>query len=195
MSEQMQENESQRGSRALPTLRLIRENDHVLFVPGVAPAVSGTDVEPARLPVLPKMLTDHLALLCELVWQRHRRCFAVVLLLNPNTQDWCYAVPRQRCGRTASCWSTLRRDVPEAPEDTLLAGSFQTRVLAPGEDPADAVPPLPGVHMVHTVQPEHEIRCFLRVDDQTHPVAARVVIVDDMEVAMQGWLPRLTFSP
>jgi hypothetical protein len=67
-------------------------------------------------------------------------------------------------------------------------------VLARGEDPADAVPPVPGVHLVHQVEPVHEIRCYLRIDDQTHAVAARVVIVDDLEVALGGWLARLSFS-
>ena len=198
MSEAIRENEGPAGGgRALPTLRLIRSGERVLFAPASATSadVSEAGVALSPLPFIPKLLTDHLAVLCELVWQRHRRCFAVVLLLNPQTGDWCYGVPRQRCGKTASCWSTLRRHVPEAPEDTLLAGSFQTRVLAPGEDAADAVPPVPGAHIVHEIKPQHLIRCFLRLDDRTHPVAARVVIADDLEAALEGWMPRLTFSP
>src|SRR5688572_5715091 len=198
MSDEQIEEDGGGGDPALPTVRLTRRADEVLVAPAVSKQAGRKELDrfdPFPLPKLRKMLTDHLALLAELVWQRHRRCFGIVLLLDPRTRDWFYGVPRQRCGKAASCWSTLMRDVPEALPGQLLAGSYQTRCFAEGEEAADAPPPVPGVHLVHAVEPEHVIHCFLRADDTTQSVPARMVIVDDLEAALQGWMPRLGFSP
>jgi hypothetical protein len=182
-------NAADAGSAGLPQVRLIQRDDETLVVP-VRSYAGGDPPEPFRLPKVPKVLTDALALFCDSIHVRHQRCVAVLLLLEPGSREWNFRVPAQRCARTASCWSVLRRDVPELPPDALLAGSYQSRILEPGEAPEDAVPPSPGVHFVHSIHADHQgIWCFLRYEDRTERVPAPVVVFDDMAAWLAECMP------
>ena len=181
------------GSTALPQVRLIRRDDETLVVPAKLYRDSEAP-EPFRLPKVPKVLTDALAIFCEEIHRRHGRCVAVLLLLESKNKEWNFRVPAQRCSRGSSCWSVLRSDVPDVPADALLAGSYQSRVIEPGESPEDAVPPSPGVHFVHAIHPDHQgIWCFLRDDERTERVPAPHVVFDDMAAWVAEAIPRLKF--
>jgi hypothetical protein len=102
------------------------------------------------------------------------------------------AVPSQRCSRDAACWSAVREDFPGIVPHRRIGGSFQSRVLASGEEVADAVPPVPGVHFVQLLEKDTpSIWCFIRTDDQTHHVRPQDVIVDDWDAALIEFAPRL----
>ena len=192
--------------RALPRLRLThREDGFLVTADGMAPAIPpGAAVAPAfepfRLPKMPKSMADQLVLFGDLVWRRHGRCVAVLLLMDPATRRWSFRVPAQRCGPAASCWSASAADVPRRARGggPLLAGSYQTRLLAGGEAPGHAPPPHDGVHVVHQVGPAggpgpQSVSVFLTAGGRMRPVAAEEVLLDDLEAGLEECLPRLTF--
>lgn len=184
------------GSPALPQVRLLRNGEDAVVAP-LVPENAGAghpSFEPFKMTKLPRVLSDTLALLCDTVHQRHDRCMAIVLLLELGTQCWTFRVPAQRCSRTSSCWSVRRQDVADLPPDAVLAGSFQTRLLETGEEPADAVPLHDGLHLVQVLEPErHVIWCFLRTQGRTETVPAPLVLFDDVEAWLADCRPRLQF--
>lgn len=189
------------AARALPQLRLA-DNGAVVSVLPSAPTGAGDErtaplFNPFGLPQVPKSLTDHLALLGERFHARHGRCVAAVLLLDVASRQWSWAIPAQRCARDAACWSASRADFPAFPPTALLAGSFQTRVLAEGEQPADCPPPHDGLHFVLVAGQRGEppaIWSFVRAAGRTRHVPAADLIVDDLDAAIAQALPRLTLT-
>lgn len=181
--------------RSLPIVRLSDDGEHVVVLP--QGDFDGPGDQPLHLPPVPKSLTDWVALLGERFRRVHRRCVATVLLLDVRTAGWSAAVPAQRCGRTAACWSAARVDFPHFPPDAVVAGSFQTRVLSPGEDPGDCPPPHDGLHFVHVLAGDGEsqtIHSYFRAGGDTRPVPAADVIFDDLEAVIEQALPRLTLA-
>jgi hypothetical protein len=181
------------GPRALPQVRLVRRDEDVQVLPAPRDdAGPEQEFPPLKLAKLPRSVTDRLALFVELVHRRHNCCVGALLLLDRRSGDWNFRIPAQRCGRTASCWSALARDVPQVSEYDLLAGSFQSRLLASGEDAADAPPPHDGVHFVLRLEEGGgSILCFIRAQGKTIFVPADQVIYDDLEAALEECLPRL----
>jgi hypothetical protein len=113
--------------------------------------------------------------------------------LDSRTHDWITAIPAQRCSRDASCWSTRKEDVDGLPSNQLLAGSFQCRVLSPGDELADSVPHLDGVHMVLQLTPEHNaLAVFLRMGGIVQAALVDRVFVDDWENMLRRVKSRLT---
>src|SRR4051794_1431908 len=188
------------SSRALPQVRLVEDGDAVCVQLAGGAVVAG--FRPFGLPPVPQSLTDWTAIFCERFWAERRRCVAMVLMLDLKTRGWAMALPAQRCGRDAACWSTLRADFPQFPETAVLCGAFQSRVLAAGEDPADAVPPVAGLHFVLSLPGTAEaqpgrVYCFVRTDaaaGSTRLVPADDVILDDWATALEQALPRLTMT-
>ncbi|HEX8911284.1 MAG TPA: hypothetical protein VF796_02915 [Humisphaera sp.] len=192
------------STRAVPVVRLSDDGEHVVVLDPRADAAGFAAGGVPYLPPVPKSLTDWSALVCDRFRRAHGRCFAVVLLLeldrgrSDGVTPWAAVVPAQRCGRTAACWSVARADLPRFPDRAAVAGSFQTRALSPGEDPADCPPPHDGVHFVHTLAetpggPQH-IHCFLRAGGETRPVRADAVVFDDLAAAIAQARPRITFE-
>jgi hypothetical protein len=186
--------------RALPQVRLV-EDEHAVRV-HLADGSVVAGFRPFGLPAVPQSLTDWTAIFCERFWADRRRCVAMVLMLDLKTRGWAMALPAQRCGRDAACWSTLRADFPQFPDTAVLCGTFQSRVLAAGEDPADAVPPVPGLHFVLSLPGTAEMQpgrvyCFVRTGaaaGSTRLVPADDVILDDWAAALEQALPRLTMT-
>jgi hypothetical protein len=177
--------------RALPQVWLVASSGEVLVAPA-GPATPAFD--PFPLPPVPKSLSDWLAILCEDFWREHRRCLGTVLLLEPHKRAWRPAIPAQRCARDAACWSLRRDDLPAPELEVVLAGSFQTRVLAAGEDPAAAPPPHDGVHLVLDIGPSGRastIRSFLRAGGQTRQVSPEAIMFDDWKEALAHAMPRI----
>lgn len=187
-------------ARALPQVRLV-EDEHAVTVHLAEGSVTA-GFRPFGLPPIPQSLTDWLAIFSERFWAEQHRCVAAVLLLDIQSCGWAMALPAQRCGRDAACWSTLRSDFPQFPDTAVLCGTFQSRVLAEGEDPADAVPPIPGLHLVLSLPGTVEVQpgrvyCFVRTDavaGSTRLVPAADVIFDDWAAALEQALPRLTMT-
>ncbi len=144
------------------------------------------------LPPLAKSMTDWLAIFCEIFWQRHERCVSVLLLLDLATRRWSFEVPAQRCSRDASCW-TARYGVSADPSrKPVLAGTYQSRLLAENEQVSDAVPPIPGAHFVHVIEQTcRGVYTFLRIDEELHALQPQVLIVDDLEAMMAECRPRV----
>lgn len=165
------------NSSVLESIRLRRDHDTVLVA---SDAVAGT--EEFALPPLSKSLSDWLALGSDLFRQRHRRCVAVLLVFDLTTRRWGYGIPRQQASCDAVCWRMLKEDFPGMSTAVRVAGSLQMRVLSPGEEPHDAVPPFDGLHLVQIPQqPQQTIWTFVRVGHQVNHVPAADVMCDDLE--------------
>src|SRR5207249_1161278 len=183
---------------ALPQVRITRSEDATWVSPPAAAATTGDVANEAlnfsQFPLvkLPKSLSDQLAAFAQQIWITHSRCVGILLLLDPCARSWSFAVPRQRAGANASCWSGLRADALGAEDHHLLAGSFQSRTLEPGEDPADAPPPHDGIHLVYAPSPQPQrIYTFLRSEGKTLLVPAQDLLFDDLQAALREYLPRL----
>jgi hypothetical protein len=190
--------------RALPQVRLADDRDVITVLPPATMA-GGDAFTPFGLPQVPRSLTDWLAHLDERFHREHHRCVAAVLLLHPARASWAMAVPAQRCGREAACWSASVADFPWYPPGAVLAGSFQTRVLAPGEAPGDCPPPHDGCHFVLVLPhraggataasvpgaPTAGIWCFVRAGGVTRLVPADDVLYDDWRATIEQAMPRL----
>lgn len=134
--------------RSLPLARLCLENGDLILHP---PVNEPELFAPFPLPKLMRTMTDWLAAASEQFYQQHGRCLAIVLLVDPAQQAWGITVPRQRCGVDGCCWSTSRDDFTDLPAGSVVAGSFQGRVLARGDEIGDCPPPHDGVHLVHLI--------------------------------------------
>lgn len=188
--------------RALTRVRLVRGAGVTIVEPSRPPAGvpgggAGEGVEPFSpfpMPRVPKSLADWIAIFGETFWQRHRRCAAALLLLG-RAHRWGMTIPPQRCSRDSACWSTRLEDSSgEAglAGDCLLAGTFQTRMLARGEDPSDAPPPHDGLHFVHVLgEGDPAIHCFVRAGGECEAVPAADVLVDDWDYMLEQCLPRM----
>jgi hypothetical protein len=190
--------------RALTQVRLVRGAGVTIVEPSRPPAEvpgggAGEGVEPFTafpMPRVPKSLADWVAIFGETFWQRHRRCAAALLLLGGAARRWGMTIPPQRCSRDSACWSTRIEDssgdAAGPAGDGLLAGTFQTRVLTRGEDPADAPPPHDGLHFVHMLgEGEPAIHCFVRAGGVCSAVSAADVLMDDWDYMLEQSLPRM----
>src|SRR3954463_7176349 len=99
---------SSQPSRGPPQVRLV-EDEHAVRV-HLADGSVTAGFRPFGLPAVPQSLTDWCAIFCERFWAERRRCVAMVLMLDVQTRGWAMALPAQRCGRDAACWSTARAD-------------------------------------------------------------------------------------
>jgi hypothetical protein len=184
------------GGRALPRAlpQLYLDNNGPVTV--AHPAVGSTlRFEPFNLPLMPQSMTDWCAQAAQRFWRQRQRCLGIVLLLNVRTREWTAAIPSQRCSKSASCWSAALADFPSFPPETILAGSFQTRLLGGGEEPADCPPPHDGIHLVQQAGPEpipQPVWCLARAGGRTFDVKPHDVLFDDIDAALQQAAPRLT---
>jgi hypothetical protein len=180
--------------RAFPKLKLCLKPVGV----DVTPTVSPTDrPDAATVPLcqIPKSLADSLTTACLWFWRRHHRCVGIVLLLDPVRQSWTAVIPAQRSSADSACWSAARRDIPGTDPDTAIAGSFQSRVLAPGEELADCPPPHDGVHIVMSVGGETVgLAAFLRCGGVTRPVPPQDVLFDDLELMFLAAADRIVLA-
>ncbi len=124
------------------------DNTLVMLLPPSPLTVGPQSMVPKQLShsSVQKMVT-----LSEMFYQKHKRCLAFLLLF--NGEGWGYALPLQRCSDDSSCWEAAREHFPDFGEEWLLAGSFQSRVIAEAEL-ADAVPPTDGLHIVCQILPQ-----------------------------------------
>lgn len=170
---------------ALRNVRLTEQDDKIL-------AQSAPDAEPLQLPFVAKALTDWLAVFGMEFLKRTGRCVAAVLLLDPASGEWRIAIPHQRCSREASCWVIRSDDFSAVSRTACIGGSFQVRVLSPGEQPADAVPSADGLHLILHVRGEVQtIWPFLRLRDEVRLVPANDVILDDMSEALERTISKV----
>jgi hypothetical protein len=179
-------------SRALPQFTLDRDGRSTLARP--APG-STLDFPPFKLSAVPRSLADWCSHAAQRFWAERGRCLGIVLLFDVQTREWSVAIPAQRCGKTASCWSAARADFPAFPPHAVLGGSFQTRVLAGGEEPSDCPPPHDGIHLVQRAGPEpspQPVWCLARRGGRTFTVEPEDVLFDDVELALHQATPRLT---
>ncbi len=163
---------------------------------GIFVRPAGTaDTDAYALCRVPKSLIDELAIAAQWFWNRHKRCLGILLMLEPKKRVWSATIPTQRCSRDSSCWSPRQRDLPTELPTSILVGSFQSRVLSPGEDPADCPPPHDGLHLVMIVGSDPLcIVAFLRCEGKTRQVPASDILFDDCEELIESVRGRLTFA-
>lgn len=148
--------------------------------------------EPFVLPPIPDCIVEFASTLGDLQFHRHRRCLAVLLLLETTRAQWVARLPRQVCGRTGSCWSTSEDLGIHSTE--VLAGTFQVRTDLGPDEVLHAVPPIDGVHLVQVPHPDQPrgLWSFLRVGGEVRPVVLSDVSFDENETALAAAMPRLT---
>jgi hypothetical protein len=178
---------------ALPLISVQDAGDHLRVCP--LPAEAGTPhaFDPFRL-CIGSTLIDHLVYLAEGIWQRHQRCLGMVLLARLADRRIGFYVPRQRVAWDAASWTLAAPDVPNEDRGIRAIGTLQSRLLGPGEEPIDAVPPLPGVHAVAVIKgPARELWTFLRDTEGTRLISPGLFIAEEREAELAEILPRLEF--
>lgn len=183
----------------LRPLRLIDRRGQWLAAP--TPGEAGRDLaktfEPFVLPRLPESLLQWCTIVGDRVWSRRRRCLAVLLLLCCRSGRWTLRLPAQRCGSDDACWTVATASIPGLPDDVWLGGTFQTRVIAPSEHPADAIPPVPGMHFmqgVGTSRDAGKVWTFIRMEGPARLVEPSRLVVSDWSVTVDEALPRLRLA-
>jgi hypothetical protein len=181
--------------RLLPQVRLVQHERGVTVYPNLSSTAGNCDLaQPFELSQIPKSLTDRSALICQSFWHKHRRCLALVLMLDVKERYWSTVIPPQRSCRDSACWSAVRTDLPGILPSMVLLGSFQARMLGPKEEAIDCPPPHDGVHFVHCIGIDPQIslvRCFLRAEGRTEEVSAADILVDDGHMSIEEALPRI----
>ena len=162
-------------SRALPLVQLRREGDAVIVVP------DSPELQRFHLPRIDKSLVDWLSSALEQILREHQRCAAILLALDLSTPQWTFYVPRQNADRDAACWLLHKNPTVVLPPTNRIAGSLQVRILAPGEEAADAIPPVDGLHIVQVFNEDIlTMWCFLRVHHEAMHVDPDDVIERDL---------------
>src|SRR5882724_5266700 len=139
------------------------------------------------LPPLPMSVTNRCLVMAQSFWATHRRCIGFLLLMDCENHRWGCGIPTQRCSADAACWNINRRDFDELPASSVVAGSFQSRVVSNLEELVDAPPPCPGLHLVHRVGGDYngpEIATFLRAGEICLPIQPEVALFDDWSAAL-----------
>jgi hypothetical protein len=157
------------------------------------PAKAPSAFEPLELPLLSRSAADRMALLLEGLWQRQGRVAGFILFLDTRQKRWAWGVPRQRSGGESACWNVSRDDFPQLPPECVVAGSFQSRVFAGGEEPPDATPPADGLHFVLRIDPDARgIWSFVRMGGEPLAAMPGALIFDDFEDDLRNLTSRLT---
>jgi hypothetical protein len=159
------------------------------------PVDASAGFEPFSLPQISQSLTDWCAFTTMRFWHDHQRALALLLLLDLPSRQWAAAIPAQHCSKHASCWSAAKADFPQFPPNSVLAGSYQSRILCSGEEPSDCPPPHDGLHFVQMLDSHSQaqvIWSFIRAQNQTRSVDGSSVILDDWAAAIDQAMPRLT---
>ena len=184
--------------RPIGLVRLVENGSNWLAVPPRSPAPGEKPFHPFVLPRIPESMLHWLTLGAQRVWRQHERCLAALLLVSTSTGRWTLRLPRQHCGPYAACWTTLADDLPGLSADMRLAGSYQSRVVAPGDDAADTVPRVDGVHLVQGVRPAGPpwpLWTFVRVARiGARDVRPDRVVANDWAEAVDEAMPRLRFA-
>lgn len=165
----------------LENIALIEKDQKTL----VTSASADTSFEPFELPLIQQSQCQWMMQLCHNFNVRHQRCLALMLLMDCQTHQWGCCIPPQRASHDASCFWASRAELPEYPPSVRIAGSFQSRVLADQESPADAVPASEGLHLVLQIQQDPiSLIGFLRIQELVKPVLPSQVIFDDLMAAL-----------
>jgi hypothetical protein len=183
-------------ARPFDALRLLGSGGHWLVAP-TAEIGEGVSFPPFILPRVPQSRVAWLVACGDRVWQRRQRCLAALLLLGTRCGRWTLRLPQQRCGPDAACWTASADNLSGPPSDLRLAGSYQTRVLAPGEQAIETVPALDGVHLVQVIEPARgtgPLWVFVRSAGRVRDVRPDRVVGDDLAEAIDEAMPRLRLA-
>jgi hypothetical protein len=179
------------ASRALPQIRLVPAHPKLL--------VSSSTQEPADLfdpfplPPLPISLSNQCAVMAETFYQQHQRCVGFVLLLDCRDRSWGIGIPRQRCSADSACWDTSREDFPNLPPQSVVAGSFQSRIIHTASELPEVPPPHDGMHLVQRFEPDQwSIASFIRIGNRCNQVSFDQIIIDDWNSLIHQHASRLT---
>jgi hypothetical protein len=165
-------------SRALPQIRLTPVDRKLLVSPCTEEAAD--QFEPFLLPAIPLTISNHCSIMAETFYQKHHRCIGFVLLSNCPHRAWGIGVPQQRCSPDSACWDALREDFADLPAHSVVAGSFQSRIIHSAEELPEVPPPHDGIHLVQRIEPNwRSISSFVRIGSQCTPISFDQIFVDD----------------
>lgn len=164
----------------------------------VLPAQRADTFEPFPLPRIPVSLLAWCSTLGGMFRQKHNRCLACLLTLDPRQRRWTRAiVPSQRCDPRRSVIHVDAASTSELPAGCVVAGSSQSAVLAEPADASALIPTFDGLHVVDDLSADPDdlaSHCFVRADGLLFPISAEAVIFDDWVAALRQHADRLTFE-
>jgi hypothetical protein len=177
----------------LPLVTLVPAEDRLLVAPLPEDGGTACTFEPFPLWV-PAPLIDRLLYLNEALWTRHQRCMGHVLLVRTTDRSVGFYTPRQRVAADSASWSLSAPDVCNEGRAIRAVGTLQSRVLGAREEPIDAVPPVPGAHLVAVIKGHtRELWSFVRDEQSTRLVSPGLFIDEQREDSLESILERLTF--
>jgi hypothetical protein len=158
-------------------------------------AADAADAELIPLPPLLKSNLLRLAIVSDLMNQRHGRCLAALLLLNLANGLWAVRLPPQKCRIDGVTWMIdLAEPSPEQRATYIIAGSFQ--MVTNLADPS-WLPPIDGLHVAR--------QCGEGATDQFHfaitaggvrrSIAQEAIVADDYLRMLIEAQPRMTLEP
>lgn len=116
-------------------------------------AGEGTTQEPFDFPNLPYSTLNWLGALGQRVWNEHRKCCALLLLINPQRRCWGVTTPPQKPRRDGVSWQ-MTEATPvgdHSGEPLYVGGTFQMAQVEKPEQAVGLVPEIDGLHLVHAV--------------------------------------------
>ena len=162
------------------------------FIVVPPPGEHGAPWEQFPLPPIPQSLIDWLAVFAEVFWLKHGRCVAALLLLDCSARCWGIGMPRQACTPDSAFWSLDSRSFAGLRSELCVAGSFQSRCVRALDEIPDAVPPVPGVHFVQSIEPDHQgILSFVNIAGELRAVEPQLLIVDEWALLLHQNASRL----
>ncbi|MBI1373237.1 MAG: hypothetical protein GC159_10940 [Phycisphaera sp.] len=173
--------------KTIGQIKLIPAPDTLLAIPAECSEHDKT-ITPVEVPRLPTSFVSWMLGLSLVARTRVDRSVASLLLFDLHVGRWSVCVPKQWCGIDGARWSTNRSDYPDLPDHVRIGGSFQPRTGLSGDEIADAIPLISGIHFIEqTVGMDHAVHLFIRYGsgalDRVSPMA---VTYDDWEQAAFG---------
>ena len=138
--------------------------------------------EPFAFPPMPWSTLIWLGTLGGSIWDQHKVCCSLLLLLNPQRRCWGITVPPQKPRREGVSWQMTDTvpmgNTPDTPHH--IGGTFQMAQADNPEQVLDLVPKVDGLHLVHRAGAEQAgAWMFLRVEGELALQNPNDIIVDD----------------
>lgn len=155
------------------------------------------DAYDSILPHLPSSMMAWLGCFGKTVWERHRCCCALLLMLSPDNQSWSVTAPPQSAREDGVSWQNADA-VPEdlaLPGHVIVGGSFQTTRLTSPDEAESLVALTDGVHLIHPLNgPMNGCWVYLRIAGELDVDFLNGVVFDDFQSKVEAVMQFMGFD-